>query len=318
MKSLNDKIRSSILGLAIGDALGYPVQFKSRDYLKANPVMDMIPCEDFNGLTGIWSDDTSLSLCLLENLKRGINYEEIANSMLRWFDEGYMTPFGRSFDAGFTTAEGIGNIRTKKIPAVKCGICTEEANGNGSLMRILPLAFYVKDKAFTDRISIIKDISSITHGHWKSVVSCIILIEFAIELINGFDLKQAYINSTNRRKDKQADITNLFGNSDMNILEYEETFSKILSLELAELPENQIKSSGYVIDSLESALWSLLSTNSFEKAVLTAVNLGGDCDTIGSITGGLAGLYYGYDKIHTRWIEKLQGNIIKSIVNLTK
>lgn len=312
----NPKLYSTILGIAIGDALGYPVQFQKRDNLKVNPVIDMMPCIQFKGAIGVWSDDTSLSLCLLENLKSGIDYEQIAHSMLKWLDEGYMTPFGKSFDIGFTTANAIANIRSQKIPAVECGLCIERANGNGSLMRILPLAFYINEMPFSERISIVKDVSSITHGHWKSVISCIIFIELAIELLKGLDIMQAFINTINRCKDKQNDIINLFDSSSISILDYERTFSKILSIGLKDISENEINSSGYVVDTLESALWSLLSTETFEKAVLRAVNLGKDCDTIGAVTGGLAGLYYGLDSIPGKWIEKLQRlDLINSVCN---
>jgi len=314
MTSLNNYHYHVLLGTAIGDALGYPVQFKSRQYLKANPVTDMLPCREFNDIAGVWSDDTSLTLCLAENLKNGIHYDEIAQSMVKWLYDGYMTPIGSAFDEGITTAEAIRNIKSGIKPVIECGLNDYDSNGNGSLMRILPLAFYMIDTPVHNRMRIVKDISSITHGHWISVYSCIILIEMAIELIKGADLLEGYSQSVKRCQNEIPFFIGMFSSNSLMLNDIQRIFGRLLSQDILLLSEDQIKSSGYVVDTLECALWSLLNTDNFHDAVVTAVNLGNDCDTIGAVTGGIAGLYYGIDSIPDKWINTIQGiETIKSV-----
>lgn len=311
-KKLN--LYPSILGTAIGDALGYPVQFKSREYLKAHPITDMLPCKDFNNMVGVWSDDTSLTLCLSENLKHGLYYDEIADSMVKWLYDGYMTPFGIAFDQGITTVEAIRKIKEGNKPVIECGLTDVYSNGNGSLMRILPLAFSIIDIPIHERMKITKDVSSITHGHWISVYSCIILVEIAIELIKGSDLLQGYTESIKRCNYNIQGFIELFTIDKPTEQEIHNIFGRLFSQNIINLSESKVKSSGYVVDTLECAIWSLLNTNNFHDAVLTAVNLGNDCDTIGAVTGGIAGLYYGIESMPEEWIKTIQGiEIVKSI-----
>ena len=166
-------------------------------------------------------------------------------------------------------------------------------NGNGSLMRILPIAFYVKDLTLEEKYEITSKVSSITHAHKISKLSCCIYIDFAINLING-------LNKIEALKKTKQNINEFFKNEN-----YINKFYRILDDNIYELDEVAIKSSGYVIDTLEASIWCFINGNSFEECVLKAVNLGNDTDTIGAITGGLAGLYYGFINIPKKWVNTL-------------
>ena len=137
-----NKILNSILGLCIGDALGVPVEFKSRSYLKKYPVMDMIGHGTHNQPIGTWSDDSSLTLCLAESLITGYDLRDIASKFSKWLNYGYWTPFGEVFDRGITTERAIRKFNTINNLRLAGGN-SETSNGNGSLMRILPIVFYV-------------------------------------------------------------------------------------------------------------------------------------------------------------------------------
>ena len=299
---VNNIVVAGIVGAAVGDALGVPVEFVSRYELKFNPVIDMIGNGTHNQPAGTWSDDTSLTLALIAGLReRQYNLERIAAKFIEWYDQGKYTPYGKVFDIGNSTLESIMKLKNG-ISAKKSGGRTEYDNGNGSLMRVLPLAFYLyNEKDIKKRKEIIFEISGITHNHIRSQIACHIYIEIAIKLIGGSDIVTAYKEVCNIIKD------NYHNKIDEN--EYH-IFERILSGNIQNYSNEEIKSSGYVIDTLEAALWCLLNTSNYKEAVLKAVNLGSDTDTIGMVTGGLAGIMYGLDGIPKGWIESLANNII--------
>lgn len=164
-------------------------------------------------------------------------------------------------------------------------------------MRILPLLFHIQHKSIDERYHIIKQVSSITHGHVRSVISCFYYLEFALYLLRGSDKHAAY-------KFLQTDLSDFLTTRGIQHSEIS-LFDRLLVDDIDQLPMNQIKSTGYVIDTLESSIWCILTTDSYEGAVLKAVNLGSDTDTTAACTGGLAGLLYGHDKIPTNWIDQL-------------
>jgi ADP-ribosylglycohydrolase len=172
----------------------------------------------------------------------------------------------------------------------------EYNNGNGSLMRILPLVFYLRDKPIAERFDITRQVSSITHRHIRSIVACFYYLEFARKLLEVKDKFHIY-------KDLQTEIPAFL----KNIVSEDEIgkFSRILQQNIYEVPEDEIRSSGYVVDTLEASLWCLLTTDSYEECVLKAVNLGEDTDTTAAIAGGLAGLLYGFENIPEKWITQL-------------
>lgn len=296
MNNLEEKIKAGILGLAIGDALGVPVEFKGRNYLKENPVTDMKGYGTYRQPPGTWSDDSSLTFCTMQALLNGYDLHSIAGLFVNWMVNAYWTAHDERFDIGITTSESLYRYRTTKDP-YNSGNKGERANGNGSLMRILPMAFFTVNLPVEERFRMINEVSSITHGHIRSALACYYYVEFAIDLIRGADKFSAY-ETANRK-------FNAFIEQNQEYKSEQAHFYKILSGNIQEYPEKDIESSGYVMHSLEASLWCLLNSNSYKETVLKAVNLGHDTDTTGAIAGGLAGLAYGLDSIPEMWINRL-------------
>ena len=288
--------KNILIGSAVGDALGVPVEFKSRQYLQQNPVTDMMGYGTYNMPPGTFSDDSSMMFCLAESLCNGYNVNDIAEKFQMWMHEGYWTADGEVFDVGIATRKAINRLRVVKHPT-EAGSTAERDNGNGSLMRILPLAVYAKDLSIDERCEIVKQVSSITHAHSRSVLACIYYIEFALNILEAETIEEAYLNTNFWLRIYLEENT-----------EYQTEsiyFERILNGSLLELSENEIKSSGYVIDSLEAAIWCLLHSNSYEECILKAVNLGEDTDTIACIAGGIAGVFYDVKTIPEHWINQL-------------
>lgn len=293
----NRIIHSAMFGLVVGDALGVPVEFKSRDYLRKFPVKDMLAYGVHHQPLGTWSDDSSLTLCLAESLCNGYDLNDIAQKFLQWFNAQVWTPHGKVFDIGIATSEAIKMIKHGADP-VLCGGASEMDNGNGSLMRILPLLFYLQgEKDLKVVYQRVNEVSSITHAHFRSVFACFIYIVYGLELLKGNDKREAYFNA-------QFKLKNFIANNDFEQKEID-LFKRVLLNDISTVPESEIYSSGYVLHSLEASLWCTLNTESYEDAVLKAVNLGDDTDTTGAITGGLAGLIYGFESIPENWVNSI-------------
>ncbi|MBW1618924.1 ADP-ribosylglycohydrolase family protein [Empedobacter falsenii] len=288
--------KNILIGSAVGDALGVPVEFKSRQYLQQNPVTDMMGYGTYNMPPGTFSDDSSMMFCLAESLCNGYNVNDIAEKFQMWMHEGYWTADGEVFDVGISTRKAINRLRVVKNP-IEAGSTSESDNGNGSLMRILPLAIFTKELSIDERCEIVKEVSSITHAHNRSVLACIYYIEFALNVLDAENLEEAYLN-TNFWLKLFLEENEIYKNE----FTY---FERILSGKLIDLKEDEIKSTGYVMDSLEASIWCLLHTSSYKDCVLKAVNLGHDTDTIACIAGGIAGIYYDAETIPTNWIEQL-------------
>jgi ADP-ribosylglycohydrolase/O-acetyl-ADP-ribose deacetylase (regulator of RNase III) len=290
-------VADSLFGLASGDALGVPVEFKSRDFLKLNPVEGMQEFGTYNQPKGTWSDDSSLSFCLADSLCTGYNLNDIALKFTQWKNAEIWTPHGIVFDIGDTTARAIDRI-IEGIEPEFCGGAKEEDNGNGSLMRILPLAFYLKNE---DDINVIyksvSEVSSITHAHFRSIFAGFIYVIFAKQLINGTNKFEAYT----KMKLIVTDFIscNNFNENEMSL------FDRILKQDIASYGQDEIYSSGYVLHSIEASLWCVLKYNTYADTVLSAVNLGSDTDTTAAIAGGVAGIIYGLDAMPLDWRKSL-------------
>ena len=290
-------IKAGIFGLVVGDALGVPVEFKKREQLKINPVKEMLGYMSWNQPPGTWSDDSSLTLCLVEQLSKKYDIEQLGKLFVKWYKFGHWSAHGKLFDIGGTTRHSLNRI-VKGDSAYFSGDFFEEDNGNGSLMRILPLAFFLEKEEDLDYIyTKVKEVSSITHAHFRSVFACFIYIVFALELLKKKDKIEAYQNMKIKAK-------NFLKTKEFNPNEIK-YFERILNSNINDIPENEIDSSGYVLHSLEASLWCFLTTETYSDAVLKAVNLGGDTDTTGAITGGIAGIYYGFESIPEDWIDVL-------------
>ena len=285
-----------LFGIAIGDALGVPVEFMSRKHLQANPVIGMREYGTHHQPAGTWSDDSAMSFLLVEQLIEGYDIERLGKKFCQWYQYNYWTPHGEIFDIGVATRNALDKV-AKGISALESGECDDYSNGNGSLMRILPLAIYLQDKPIDQRFCITKEVSGITHSHIRSVIGCFFAVEFVIQLLKSKDKCDAYYEAQNIVRDYLHLI-------DIKSTEIE-LYNRILFDDISRIPEQDIYASGYVLHTLEASLWAFLTTDNFKEAVLKAVNLGNDADTIGAITGGMAGLFYGVEQIPEEWINQL-------------
>ena len=279
------KIKDGICGFVIGDALGVPVEFYSRRELEENPVIGIEGYGTYNMPPGTWSDDTSMTLATMASIvnKGEINYSDIIEEFYQWITTGKYTQYNDTFDYGRTTASALKKY-SKGIEPLLCGGDSERDNGNGSLMRILPLA-YIPDISYET----IENISSLTHRHKRSRITCVFYVEIAKSmLLNDLSIEEHVKLAGDKIKEYYKDCDELIH------------FNRIFESDYSD-----ISSGGYVIDTFESVIYSLLTTDDFRSAVLKAVNLGIDTDTVGAICGGLAGIYYGFDEIPIDWIEKI-------------
>jgi ADP-ribosylglycohydrolase len=290
------KIQAALIGLAVGDALGVPVEFVDREELDEDPVADMIGYGTHNQAPGTWSDDSALSFCLAEGLIPTYNLDQIAQNFVQWKNKAYWTATGTVFDIGISTLNAIFRL-SQGVSPLNSGEKLVSQNGNGSLMRILPLLFYLRDFDEKTRFQTIKEVSSITHAHEISVLSCTYYLEFAKLLLEGIEKYTAY----EIMQQRMADILKI----EQASLDTQAYFDNLIKKTISTFPRNQVFSSGFVIHSLEASMYCLLSSHSYEESILKAVNLGDDTDTTASITGGLAGLLYGLDNIPLRWRKQL-------------
>jgi ADP-ribosyl-[dinitrogen reductase] hydrolase len=296
MKVKQNAVKSLLFGVALGDALGVPVEFKSRNYLKDHPVKVMTGYGTHNQPPGTFSDDSSLTFCLAEALTGDFNLHTIARNFILWKNEGFWSAHGKVFDIGSTTSNAIHHLEQGIEPEF-AGENDLQSNGNGSLMRIAPLLFYIHDKPQDERFRITQQVSSITHGHLRSVIACFYYLEYAGSKLNGLNHFESYKRMQNEFP--------AFLDTIQIPKEDRVEFDRLLMTDISKCPEEEIYSGGYVIHTLEAAIWCLLNTGSYEQAVLKAVNLGKDTDTTGAVTGGLAGLYYGFENFPQSWIDTL-------------
>lgn len=276
--------------------MGVPVEFKSREYLNRNPVSDMRGFGSHFQPAGTWSDDTSLTLCLLDGLSYSpFNITKIADNFVKWMFGGKYAPRHIVFDVGRTTRSSILKMLIANDPTT-CGSDSEKSQGNGSLMRIIPLAFYlVEINDYERRKQLIYDISSLTHRHIVCKIACHFYVELAIKLIKGYAFANAYAET-------RIEFVKYYRNR-LPEKDYA-PFRRIFSGEVTESARKDIKSSGYVIHTLESALWCIGRNDCYKDVVLDAVNLGRDTDTTAAVCGALAGILFP-DSIPKDWIKKL-------------
>ena len=281
-------VRAALLGLAVGDALGVPVEFSSRNKMKKSPVTGMREFGVWNQPIGTWSDDTSLTIAAMESISRlkKLDDVDVMKNFVRWLRDDEFTANNDTFDCGNTTGAAIDNFMYGMSPD-ECGMDSENSNGNGSLMRIFPAVFYAYTKAETDEeaLQIVHKFSALTHAHEISQMACGIYYLIAAQILDGQNLKYAISNGLKQAKE--------FYTNQQEFLNAAEVYSRMFKEDFATLTEDEIKSSGYVVATLEAVTWCLLNTNDYKTLVLKAVNLGGDTDTIGAIAGGIGGLYYG-------------------------
>lgn len=319
-KACINLIRAGIFGTVVGDALGVPVEFTSRAERKADPVTDMRGYGTHSQPKGTWSDDSSMALATMDSMirQKGIHCDDIMEKFKGWLLHGDYTPYGRVFDVGITCRKAIGNYKSG-CDATMCGGDREDDNGNGSLMRIMPVSLYEsirhedweeneQHSVMDDVASDVHDASSLTHRHPRSRMACMIYTAICHEMIQnkGGSLQEVLQSAVNRTLDFYGNAEEARAWSDEAFLAEirSDHFRRLRDLDaFRKLPEEEISSGGYVLHTLEASIWCLLQTDSYRDCVLKAVNLGDDTDTTGAVTGGLVGLWYGYDAIPQEWLD---------------
>lgn len=271
----------ALVGLACGDAVGTTLEFKRRGSF--TPIDDMVGGGPFNLAPGQWTDDTSMALCLAHSLlhKGGFDPIDQMSRYCNWYHHGYMSCTGVCFDIGNTVARALNSYLKTQDPY--SGSADPLSSGNGSLMRLAPIAIFYAHKP-EDLIRFAGLSSRTTHASAECIDSC----KYFASLIAAA----------------------LGGETKENLLQalYQPEIPKVASLAKGEFLDKQycdLTGSGYVIESLESALWCFFKTNSFREAVLLAANIGNDADTTAANCGQIAGAYYGYDAIEPRWRQRL-------------
>ena len=301
---MNNIWKDAVFGVIIGDALGSPVQFETRETVAAHPVTDMRANEDFDLPAGSWTDDGSLTLALLDSICKTdrLDLRHIMGNFVAWLDDGAFTPFGFPYDIGGGTMKAITSYKHRPNPH-QCGGRDERNNGNGSLMRIMPACLYCCEMGLSDQEAIrqIHEVASLTHAHIRSNIACGLYCFMVKEILSG--------QGSTLGARLQEGLARGFAYYEKALADHEnlEYYHRLRDLSLfARTPAEKIRSSGYVVDTLEAVVWSLLNTDSFESALLKAVNLGDDSDTVGAIAGGLAALWYGWEGIPQGWIDSIQ------------
>ena len=301
------KVENGIIGFVVGDIMGVPVEFNSREKLLLNPVTEMLEYGTHNMPKGCWSDDTSMTLATMDSIIKckEINTNDMADKFIKWYRNGEYTATGIMFDIGTTIQQALVKYQRGIGIASKCGGEREYDNGNGSLMRMLPIAYYcyLKGLEDTEILKIVKEVSSITHRHPISILGCYIYVRLAIELLKGKGLLQAY------QEIKKLDYSYF---TEDTIYKYE----RILNNDIGLYNINEISSNGYIVSTLEAVIWTLINSKSFNETIIKAINLGEDTDTVGACVGGLAGIYYGIENIKQKW----KDNILRYdyIINMCK
>jgi ADP-ribosylglycohydrolase len=288
-----NRIKGGIVGICVGDAVGLPVEYRSRNYLKDDPVTEMIGFGTHNMPPGTWSGDSSLALCTTECLAEGFSLAGIAARLVMYADNA-------CWAASDEPVELPGPLRTAiqrlTEPGAHLGV---PADGNdndmafGVLPRILPVAATLRELSAEERFKRVAQVASLTNGHMKVVVGCHILTETAHGLIRSLspvDAFRAMKVSVKRQLETEPALA---------------SYLRVLDGDLWALPEGEIVSDGKIVSTVEAALWCLLTSDGFAGAVLKAANLGGDTDTIGAVAGGLAGFAYGLDAIPPAWVSQL-------------
>ena len=296
MSRHHNQYLGAIIGHAVGDAMGFPTEFSKREELLKNPVLEMIDSPDLGLPAGSWSDDTAMEIATIDSFihKKYFDYKDIMDRWVKWISESEYTPTGVTFDIGRSCLKAIKRYCNGSAP-LQCGSTSINENGNGSLMRILPVALYAYtrnlDDIFIQRLT--DEMSSLTHAHEVSRLGCYIYVRFIICLLKGYTKEEVY------KYIQSLDYSSYSLNS-INL------YTRILNATIKYQAIDSIKSTGYIVDTLECALWIFMNAMDYKESIIASTNIGGDTDTIGAIVGSMAGIYYGIDSIPSKWLDKLQ------------
>ena len=279
-----EKVERSIWGFIYGDAFGVPVEFLARDTFSIETLQGYgswpVPA-------GTWSDDSAMMFVTMDHLIRNTSLDDLKRAFCDWKYRGFWTyNYEPSFDVGITISEIL--ERWEYISLNEQAKSDELSNGNGALMRILPIAFYTYNMPEEKAIETIQDYASLTHGHIRSTLCSIHYCKVVHALLNG----KAFLEAVQFANNAVAPMLNVYVDEKL-------IFERLFHVHL--LPRNEIKSTGYVVDTLEAVYWSLANSGNYYDAIHKAVHLGKDTDTIAALTGGLAGLIYDELNIPEDW-----------------
>ena len=300
-------VRNALLGQAVGDAFGVPVEFLSREEVRAIDLKEMagkdsgVSWDSWWGNRipkGSWSDDTSMTLASMASFirKNGrIDYEDQMRQFLRWWDHKEYCCLSSPFGLGGTVSDSMERFR-KGTEAIRCGGTGTMDNGNGALMRILPFSMYCIAHALSpdQTAEVVSNGSAMTHGHDISKMSCMIWTELLRGLAEGHSLKECIVRLESIPYGKWFSA------------EAVAAHSMITEKKTLLLTEKDIGETGYVVDTLYSAIYSLVHAEDYEMSIRNAVGLGYDTDTAGAVAGTAAGILYGADGIPARWTGALR------------
>ncbi len=291
-------IKDGLIGLAVGDAMGVPLQSIERKRLFNDPVTSMIGYGSYDVPEGVWSTYTSMTLATMDSIiKCGkINFDDMASRFCNFVGKGEYTAIGKAFDISTTTKKALNRYLKIQGDAVKCGLTDIDSNDNGSLIRMFPIALYCHFNKLKDYeiFNIVKNASSITHANEVSILGCYIYVSYLLFILNGKDKLASY------NMIKCLDFSSYF---DEDTIAY---YNRLLKTNISNLRIDDLKSTDYVIYTLESAMWIILKTNSYSEAIVGSINLGGATDKIGATAGSIAGILYGFNEIPSKWIYKLK------------
>jgi len=283
LQKFYDRQLGAMFGLAVGDALGAPVEFNARDTFE--PITTMVPGGYFDLPAGAWTDDTAMSLALFFSLQAcgNLNAEHLLTEFYEWFGTGKYSSTGRAVGLGQNTFWVLSEFKRKGT--LIAGRQNNKSDGNGSLMRLAPVPImFVDDRDKALRIAV--DQSRTTHASNPAAEACFYACHILIDLLRGEQWRDAIRHAP----------------QGLNALE------NVASLDWKTKSRDEISSSGYVVHTLEAALWCVETTNSFDEAVLVAANLGDDADTVAAVTGQFAGACYGYTSINPHWVSLLKSH----------
>lgn len=290
------KYIDGLMGFVVGDAMGVPSKSKSREELLSKPITKITGHGTYDMPEGTWSENTSMMIATIDsiNAKNNIDINDIALKFGAYKNHSQYTPSHEVFGLDKVCCLAIDKYEENHDDPITCGSKDIKDNTSGSLMRILPIAYYALDKKLKDFEvrDLVRDISSITHANDISIMGCYIYTRFAMFLLTGKDKYSAYSMT------KCVDYT-------MFSEEAQKAYERLLKEDISKLKINEIKSNNYIVDTLEACIWVLLQSENYKESIIGAINLGDNTDTIGALTGGLAGIIFGYDFIPSEWKDSI-------------
>ena len=298
---LIERYRGSLLGLAVGDALGAPLEFRRPGSF--TPIDDMVGGGSFDVMPGQWTDDTSMALCLADSLieQKGFDPINQLQKYVRWLREGYLSSIDECFDIGHTTLDALRKFEQTGEPY--CGPTNPRTAGNGSIMRLAPVPLFYAKRPL-EAIEKSAESSRTTHQATTAVDACRYLGALIVGAVNGVTHEELL-------SERYSPIPGYWEENPLV-----EEIDEIARGSFKHRQPPEIQGSGYVVKSLEAALWAFYHSRSFREGCLLAVNLGMDADTTGAVYGQLAGVFYGEEGIPESWRSQLvRSQLIESMAD---